>query len=120
MGANTFECSWFYSGNREEETYYAGRSRTIIEFRKNNGKRRIVMTRCDWKACGPITHRSKIAKTVEAAMFPRPEKDMSSMEWQHQQQFGQGWNPFEVQCVRSTLDPCKVRTQCHRSRLKAR
>ena len=30
MGASTFECPWFYSGNREEETFCAGRSRTII------------------------------------------------------------------------------------------
>ena len=53
------------------------------------------MAECDWEACGPITYKSKIAKTVEATMFPRSEKDMSSMEWQHQQQFGQGWNLFE-------------------------
>ena len=31
MGASTFECLWFYSENREEETFYVGRSRTVIE-----------------------------------------------------------------------------------------
>ena len=30
MGASTFECLWFYSGHREDETYYAGRSHTVI------------------------------------------------------------------------------------------
>ena len=58
------------------------------------------MAKNDWEACGSITHKFRIAKTIEAAVFPRPEKYMSSMEWQHQQQFGQGWNPFEVQCAR--------------------
>ena len=83
MGASTFDCLWFYSGNREEETYYAGRSRTVIEFGKNNRKRKPAMAECDWEACGPITHRSTITKIVEAAEFPRSKKDMSSMEWQH-------------------------------------
>ena len=84
MDASTFKCPWFYSGNREEETYYARRSHTVIEFRKNNGKRRAVMAGCDWEACAPITHRSKIAKMIEATVFLRSEKDMSVMEWQHQ------------------------------------
>ena len=42
------------------------------------------MTECDWEACGTITRKFRIAKAVEAAVFPRSEKDMSSMEWQHQ------------------------------------
>ena len=50
------------------------------QIRKSNGKRRVVMAECDWEACGPITRRSRIAKTVEAAVFPRSKKDMSSME----------------------------------------
>ena len=58
------------------------------------------MAECDWEACGPITHRSRIAKVDEAAVFPRPKEYARSMEWQHQQQIGQGWNPFEVQCAR--------------------
>ena len=54
MDASTFECLRLYSGNIEE--------------------RRAVMARCDWEACGPITHRFRIAKTIEAAMLPRPEE----------------------------------------------
>ena len=44
---------------------------------KSNGKRRAVKAECDWEACGPIIRRSRIAETVEAAMLPRSEKDMS-------------------------------------------
>ena len=83
MGASMFECPWFYSGNREEETYCAGRSRTVIKFGKNNEKRKAAMAECDWEACGPKTHMSRIVKMVKAAVFPRSEKVMSSMEWQH-------------------------------------
>ena len=81
MGASTFECPWFYSGNREEETFCVGRSRIVIRFGKNNGKRKTVMVECDWEACGLITHRFRIMKTVEAALFPMLEKGMNSMEW---------------------------------------
>ena len=42
--------------------------------RRGNGKSRAVMAECDWEACGPITHRFRIAKTIEAAVFPRPEE----------------------------------------------
>ena len=52
--AGTIECLWLYIGNIEE--------------------RRAVMARCDWEACGPITHKFRIAKTIEAAVFPRPEE----------------------------------------------
>ena len=47
---------------------------------QGNGKRRAVLAECDWEACGPITHRFRIAKMVEAAVFPRSEKVMISME----------------------------------------
>ena len=52
---------------------------------QGNGKRRAVMVECDWEACGPITHMFKIVKIVEAAVFPRSEKVMVSVEWPHQQ-----------------------------------
>ena len=29
------------------------------------------MAECDWEACGPITHKFRIAKTIEAAVFPQ-------------------------------------------------
>ena len=54
MDASTFECLRLYSGNIEE--------------------RRAVMARCDWEACGPITHRFRIAKMIEATVFPRSEE----------------------------------------------
>ena len=40
----------------------------------NIEERRAVMARCDWEACGPITHKFRIARTIEAAVFPRPEE----------------------------------------------
>ena len=46
---------------------------------QGNGKRKAVMAGCDWEACGP----TKIVKMVDAAVFPRLEKDMVSVEWQH-------------------------------------
>ena len=54
MDVGTIECSWLYMGSIEE--------------------RRAVMVRCDWEACEPITHKFRIAKTIEAVVFPRPEE----------------------------------------------
>ena len=48
--------------------------------RRRKGKSRAVVAECDWEACGPITHRFRIMKMVEAAVFPRSEKVMVSME----------------------------------------
>ena len=67
-----------YQIGQEASTVHASASGD--RSRQENGKRRAVMTRCDWEACGPITHRSRIAKVVEAAVFPRSDKVMVSME----------------------------------------
>ena len=49
MGASTFECPWFYSGNREEETFCAGRFSTVIGL----GKRHQPYTRA-WVVTVPV------------------------------------------------------------------
>ena len=36
MGASTFERLWFHSLNREEETFYVGRSSTVIGLGKRH------------------------------------------------------------------------------------
>ena len=43
-------------------------------FSQGNEKRRAVMAEHVREACGPITHKFRIAKMIEAAVFPRPEE----------------------------------------------